>query len=250
MTEALDSSWVDTHKFDGDTCIRCGYVADAPAEHLEPTTCDEQLRLRGPVLPKLKKPKRTKLLDRFGNPFSDSFCTPKPIADRLPLVDVDPCSNPRSHIRSRRTFSLEKKLDGLKLAWIGSAFINWPYSDPLPWAVKTTSELALGRCTEAIILCKLDTSTESWREISRLVIDVLDMWILDKRVQYDEPPELVAERIRIFKEEKGKVRSARAKYEPGEKSSNNFCSVILHHRRASALPLESLADIASRWGRV
>src|SRR5271165_2082418 len=87
------------------------------------------------ALPSLKKPKQNKLLDQFGNPYSDSYCTPRKITDRLPARDLDPCSNPRSTVRAKRAYSLERKLDGLKLSWPGEVFVNWPYSDPLPWAV-------------------------------------------------------------------------------------------------------------------
>jgi hypothetical protein len=178
----------------------------------------------------------TKLLDQFGKPASDAYCTPRWLTELLPLVDLDPCSNTRSTVRAKRTFSMEKKLDGLKLSWLGSVFVNWPYSDPLPWAHKAIHELREGRCTDAIVLCKLDTSTEWWKTITEQVLENLDLWTFDKRVQFDEPQELVAERIKLFAE-KGK--------KGGEKSSNNFCSAIVHHRNKAPL---CLGAVATRWG--
>jgi hypothetical protein len=179
----------------------------------------------------------TKLLDQFGNPLSDSYTTPQWLTAMLPPVDLDPCSNPRSTVRARRTYSLEKKLDGLKLSWAGSVFLNWPYSDPLPWAAKLAQELLSGRCTEAIVLCKLDSSTEWWQVLTGF--EQPELWTFDRRIQFDEPPELVADRVRKFTE---------AGKPGGEKSSNNFCSAIVHHRGKA--PELNLGEFASRWRRV
>lgn len=181
----------------------------------------------------------SKILDRFGNPFSDSYCTPLWLTKRLPLVDCDPCSNPRSTVRSKRRYSLELRLDGLKLPWYGSIFLNWPYSDPLPWALKLREEMAAGRCTSAIVLCKHDSSTEWWRTLVK--DSTADQWQFFSRIQFDEPQELVAARIEKFVA-KGKSAAA------GEKSSNNFCSTIIHHRGSA--PVLTLEEFADRWVRV
>jgi hypothetical protein len=181
----------------------------------------------------------SKLLDRFGNPISDGYCTPPWLTALLPVVDLDPASNPRSTVRARRTYSLEKRLDGLKLPWTGSVFLNYPYSDPEPWIAKLLEEMAARRCTSAIVLPKLDSSTEAWY---RLTSGQPELWTFDKRIQFDEPPELIADRVRKF---------AEAGKSGGEKSSNNFCSAIVHHRgeldRGQAPVLDMLAPYASRW---
>jgi len=179
---------------------------------------------------------KSKLLDQFGNPLSDSYTTPAWLTARLPLVDTDPCSNPRSTVRARRAYSLERKLDGLALPWNGSVFLNWPYSNPLPWASKLRAELAAGRCTSAIVLAKLDTSTEWWRV---LVDDAsIEQWQFRCRVLFGEPPKLIAARVQKYAE-LGKPG--------GEKSSTNFCSVIIHFRGDTA-PL-ALDEFADRWVR-
>jgi hypothetical protein len=180
-----------------------------------------------------------KLLDQFGNPYSDSYCTPPWLTQRLPMVDLDPCSNPRSTVRARRRYSLEMRLDGLKLPWVGSVFLNWPYSDPLPWAIKLREELASGRCTQAIVLCKHDSSTEWWRELVKGATP--DQWQFFSRIQFDEPKELVADRVAKFVAEGKSAKS-------GEKSSNNFCSTIIHHRGQNAQLV--LEDFADRWVRI
>ncbi len=186
------------------------------------------------LVDKIKTPKKPKLLDRFGFPLSDSYCTPLWLAAMLPMVDTDPCSNPRSKVRARRAYSLEKKLDGKKLPWHGSVYLNWPYSDPLPWALKLIAEMEAGRCTEAIVLCKLDTSTEWWHTL--IGYGKPDLWTFDKRILFDEPPELIAARIKKYAEE-GKSG--------GEKSSTNFSSAIIHHR--GDRPSLRLESVASRW---
>ena len=166
-----------------------------------------------------------------GVPASDTYCTPRWLTARLPLVDLDPCSNPRSTIRSRRSAMLERGQDGLALPWSGSVFLNWPYSDPLPWAQKLRAELEAGRCTSAIILCKLDTSTMWWDETIRPVQGVWpEQWHPFTRIAFDEPPALVAARI---------ARGGTAK------SSTNFCSVLIHHRGAG--PTLALDEVATRW---
>lgn len=178
----------------------------------------------------------SKLLDQFGNPFSDSYTTPPWLTAMLPIVDVDPCSNPRSTVRAKRTYSLEKKLDGKKLAWLGSVFLNFPYSDPTPWCEKLIEELTGGRCTEAIVLCKLDPTVSWWHTLTSFGSP--ELWAFDRRVAFGEPPELIAERVKKFAEEGKKG---------GEKSSTNFASVIVHHRGAA--PELKLDAVATRWRR-
>lgn len=178
---------------------------------------------------------------------SDAACTPEWLAAMLPVVDFDPCSNPRSHVRARWSWSLEKGFNGLKMPWRGSGFVNWPYSDPMPWAQKAIDELRIGRCTELIVLCKLDTSTDWWKVINGYVGEDSmsgsgsspEIWTFDQRLQFDEHPALIEER---------KAERIAAGKAPGDgKSSNNFCSVIVHHRGdGSRLNLRS---VATRWVR-
>lgn len=95
---------------------------------------------------------------------SDTQCTPKWIADALPLVDFDPCSNSRSHIRATRSISLPN--DGLSVPWRNLAdtmWINPPYSNPLPWAGAGAGAGAYdGYAVEQLWLVKLDPTTRWW----------------------------------------------------------------------------------------
>lgn len=189
-------------------------------------------------------------------PLTDCYCTPGWFTALLPYADLDPCSNPRSTVRARRTYSLEKRLDGLKLPWSGSVFLNWPYSEPLPWARKVITELALGRCTEAIILCKEDSSTEWWNiatsfdslaEVGGPLWMPPDLWLFDKRIQFDEPPGLLEERLLKIEQAK-----AEGKKPPPLKTSNNFPSAVIHHRRRDAAPTDMLPfhQYATHWRQV
>lgn len=179
------------------------------------------------------------------NKWSDAYCTPLYIAERIPQRDVDPCSNPRSIIPARWHFMLEKGIDGLKMPWRGSAFENWPYSDPMPWAEKSIYEMQIGNCTDLIVLCKLDPSPKWWDVIIEPVLGVLDRWDFNDRVPFDEHPEAIAERIRRREEA---IARGDEKIPP-LKTSNNFASVILHHRYPSS-PMLNLWDLATLWRKV
>lgn len=131
---------------------------------------------------------------------SDTYTTPAWLTARLPIVDLDPCSNPRSTVRARRTYSLERRLDGLKLPWARTVFLNWPYSDPTAWASRLVDEIAAGRVESALVLCKLDTSTSWWRLITVGV--PARFWTFTRRLEHGCPPEL-------------------------ETSTSNFCSALV-----------------------
>jgi len=174
-----------------------------------------------------------KLLDAYGQPYSDRFVTPKWLCDLLPTVDLDPCSDPRAHVRARRCYSLEKGLDGKKLPWRGSVYMNHPYSDPMPWMEKLSIEMSEKRCTEAIVLAKLDCSTAWWKKLMGVVAwSMIHLWLFRDRIQFDEPPELISDRL--------------ARGRP-ETSSNNFCSAIIHLTPGARL--EGLDQVADRWAR-
>ncbi len=96
----------------------------------------------------------------------DAWCTPRLITKRLPIVDLDPCSNGRSTVRARRSITLDCKTgkrrgfewgNGLRISWENqSVFCNPPWSNPKPWASKAW---------EAKMFCFLvidDSSTEWW----------------------------------------------------------------------------------------
>lgn len=162
---------------------------------------------------------------------------------------------------------LEKCLDGLKLPWRGTTFANWPYSKPMPWALKAQYEMSIGNCTELVVLCKLDPSTLWWKVITEMPVGasddfftlealagafVLDRWDFDDRIQFDEHEASIAWRMRqrdeaIAKREAEIAATGKSDTKvPPLKTSNNFASVILHHRRETE-PMLDLADLATLW---
>jgi hypothetical protein len=116
---------------------------------------------------------------------TDAQCTPRDLALELGTFGLDPCSNPRSHIRALRTYQLERGEDGLSLPWtLGgntpcSVFVNGPYSDPLPWCERLRAHEA-GWCA----LWKADFTTEWWRQLMASGA----MWApFRKRLTFEKP---------------------------------------------------------------
>lgn len=205
---------------------------------------------------------------------SDSTCTPKWLADLLPHRDVDPCSNERSHVKAEVIYTLTNGKNGLELPWLGSAFANWPFAAPLPFAQKAQRELREGNCTDLIVLCKMDPSTRWWAEIKRPVPGFsLDLWIPEDRIQYDEHPELIEKRrlerlaealnedpLKIDKRRQRRIAKARKAgatdieiaaidgvLEVDGESTANFVSVLFHHRKRDTQPWWPFATFAERW---
>lgn len=218
-------------------------------------------------------------------PISDAMCTPRWLNEKLGRFDIDPASNDRSTVNADWAYSLEKHLDGLKLPWRGRAFLNHPYGDPDPWMDKAIYELRSRRCTELVNLTKLDPSTDWWAVITQPIEfdGVLlhpELWAFNKRLQFDEPIELVEMRkakraaaIHAVEETRcpregcyaaaapwhgvhcatrtGAPHLERAKAAgitiPSETTSNNFCSAIIHHRGRA--PMLDLEEYATCWVR-
>lgn len=97
---------------------------------------------------------------------TDSWCTPRALAEALGPFDLDPCSNARSHIRGSYRCAIDGSdtrntigIDGLKLEWRPewSVFCNPPYSNVLPWAAKLVAHEG-----PWCALLKLDPTTKWW----------------------------------------------------------------------------------------
>jgi uncharacterized protein (DUF433 family) len=112
----------------------------------------------------------------------DSFCTPKHIADLLPVHDWDPCSNPHSHIRALRRCCLEHGQNGLEVVWNGVLWCNGPFSNLMPFVEKLAQSPAV---TAAGFLVNVDSSTAWWR---RLTEQLECIFFFDKRIQFDPAP--------------------------------------------------------------
>lgn len=113
----------------------------------------------------------------------DAYCTPLDVTAALPEVDLDPCSNPRSTVRARETYSLEAGQDGLALPWFGVVYVNFPFSDPLPWAEKLAEERP--NLTGAGVMCNADHSPKWWHVLKEYLPIRLDF---DERLEFKPPP--------------------------------------------------------------
>lgn len=99
----------------------------------------------------------------------DSWCTPKWLADLLGKFDLDPCSNPRSHIRASRRLMLEEGSDGL-----------YPYAhgEVLKWVKHW-------RHTRFCFLLRWDPSTKWFAE---LIPHCTHVWFPARRINFEPPP--------------------------------------------------------------
>ncbi len=115
----------------------------------------------------------------------DAFCTPMWLCELFPRVDLDPCSNPRSHVDSLARYILELGQNGLKLPWRGSVYVNPPYSDVLPWALRCLEPAV----TDAGVLVNVDSSTMWWAALTRLG----NLFLFRKRIPFEPPPGIVVD---------------------------------------------------------
>jgi DNA N-6-adenine-methyltransferase (Dam) len=114
----------------------------------------------------------------------DSFCTPKEYADAYGACDLDPFSNPRSHIKAARAFDVDRGQDGFALArYVPRSWRVWcnpPYSRG-----NVERAVAAYRHTRYTFLLRHDPSTAWFAELwsaSDLVCNARD------RIDFEPPP--------------------------------------------------------------
>lgn len=123
--------------------------------------------------------------DDIDSPDRDTWVTSKWIADAVGEFDLDPCTNPRSHIRSKRRFVLEEGRDGLKLArYVGRSsrtWINPPYSrgQVIQW-------VRAYKHTRFCFLVRLDMSTDWFDEL--VASTELILVPRGRRIDFEPPP--------------------------------------------------------------
>lgn len=98
---------------------------------------------------------------------TDAWCSSKDISEQLAdfcagPVHVDPCSNPNSVIRARRSYDR----GGLHIRWMKQAYENPPYSCADLWTTKGLDEIYDGNLQELIRLVMYRPSTAWWREMA------------------------------------------------------------------------------------
>lgn len=119
-----------------------------------------------------------------GEPERDGACTPEWLTDLIGHVDVDPCSNPRSTVRSAVRHCGGPDDDGLLAAPTYDSgtrtFVNPPYSrgQVLAW-------VEAYRHTDFIFLLRWDPSTAWFRA---LMPHVTNVWFASQRLEFVPPP--------------------------------------------------------------
>lgn len=120
-----------------------------------------------------------------GEPDRGTWCTPAWLAERIGPVDLDPCSNPRSHIQAARSCQLERGEDGLAIASSipssARVFINPPYERGavVQW-IRAYAH------TRTIYLVRFDVSTDWFVELYRSARLVAIP--RGRRVNFEPPP--------------------------------------------------------------
>ncbi len=115
---------------------------------------------------------------------SDSWNTPRWIADLVGEFDIDPASSPGSHIKAKRRLMLESGDDGLTAEWAGSCWVNPPYSKPLPWCERLRDHSG-----PWCALVKLDPTTRSWAALMEIGPTIAPF---RKRIRFEGPKAMTA----------------------------------------------------------
>lgn len=136
------------------------------------------------------------VLGGSGEAARGTWCTPRWLADIIGPVDLDPCSNPRSHIRAGHRLCLEEGANGLLEEVSGRfrtpsggvvrananwrTFINPPYGhgQVIRWVRHY-------RHTRFVYLLRWDPSTAWFPEILRASTHV---WFPSRRINFEPPP--------------------------------------------------------------
>lgn len=119
----------------------------------------------------------------------DDWRTPAKVLDRVRMlgpIDVDPCGNQDNSTGAAHVFSGPdgNGLDGLAEPWgDGLAFVNYPYSDSLPWAQKWTDEATKGQPIVVLAPARPDTA---WHRLAAASASAVAFW--RGRVTFELPP--------------------------------------------------------------
>jgi phage N-6-adenine-methyltransferase len=88
------------------------------------------------------------------------------VLEVLGRIDCDPASNAFAQTIIKAAVFYTAAVDGLIQKWLGTVFLNPPYSRKLieRFVAKLLAELRTGRCTAAIVLVNASTSAE-WYQL-------------------------------------------------------------------------------------
>jgi hypothetical protein len=112
---------------------------------------------------------------------SDECYTPRgvldPVSRLLGGIDTDPCWTPKSLVRPR-VHGWTVVDDGKDRPWVGSVWLNPPYSDPYPWIDRACAHAHKGHKVAALL--NVDPSTLWWgltySTVSGRPADIVGLW--------------------------------------------------------------------------
>jgi ParB family chromosome partitioning protein len=118
---------------------------------------------------------------------SDSWYTPRPIieAARLTMggIDLDPASSRKANERVRASKYYTVAEDGLSQRWYGRVWLNFPYSNPLPWVQQLKDTYRHSDHIDQFIVLAPERIGVKWFNI---MLDISDaMCIFAERIRFD-----------------------------------------------------------------
>lgn len=115
----------------------------------------------------------------------DEYCTP---AEELALVyavigipDVDPCSNERSLVVSKRAYCKGDESAFIAETKARTMFMNCPYSNTAWWVAKLLEWWKCGHEREVVMLLSAETGLVWWQEE---LLPSIDRWIFLPRIAF------------------------------------------------------------------
>lgn len=122
--------------------------------------------------------------------YSDRYFTPQIVLDRVieqfGVIDLDPCNDPDPAclVRAELRYDIHAGQDGLVLPWRGKVFVNPPYSDPAPWALRAVQHALASLENEVILLVNATPGSAWW---SRWVWPHARVCFLGRRLRFLKP---------------------------------------------------------------
>lgn len=124
-------------------------------------------------------------IDQFTSQDTDEWSSPRelvePIDEAIGGFDLDPCSGAERSPFATDTYTEDD--DGLAQPWMGTVWVNPPYSAVSDWVDKAVTELEAGNAETIVFLCKGDSSTEWWQTAAEAASCVL---AIDRRLKFGD----------------------------------------------------------------
>lgn len=118
---------------------------------------------------------------------SDEWYTPLPIieAARVAMgrIDVDPASSRAANERVRALTYYTRAEDGLSQTWHGNIWLNFPYSNPLPWVRHLKDRATFSGAVDQYIVLGPERVGTQWFNIMMELSDA--MCIFRERIRFD-----------------------------------------------------------------